>query len=347
MLKFNTLLIILATVVCATSGYMWQPGGAACGCFNHVYVDKPKSIADCSPKTKFLSQIFQNYNNVNFALLINASPVGCDLAKYRYRIYEMKEKTLKMVEAYFSCVESNCTTALMSAYNKYVDFVAFDFNPYTRCAFTNFNRGCAQALVENRPPVHGSAENILVALLTCAKLRAEAHSGKVQSLIPAPANHNNEVECNCIKIDPRPIPKDECECYSTKYYSTLHSYIEVNFDRVFAEYKANLNTSCEYTELIGYTEQLKQLSLTMMALLEKASPQFFEFDEYYKQFTDLLLTYNLAMRTYNLKNDKSCYYTARKARQNPIAIAEAVIGILTKCLGYKVLGDDRCSVFLK
>lgn len=91
----------------------------------------------------------------------------------------MKEKTLKMVEAYFSCVESNCTAALMSAYNKYVDYVAFDFNPYTRCAFTNFNRDCAQVLVENRPPVHGTAENILISLLTCAKLRGEAQSGKV------------------------------------------------------------------------------------------------------------------------------------------------------------------------
>ncbi len=91
----------------------------------------------------------------------------------------MKERTLKMVDAYFSCGETNCTQAIMAAYHKYVDYVTFDFNPYTRCAFTNFNRDCAQVVVQNRPPVYGSAENILIALLTCAKFKAEAHSGKV------------------------------------------------------------------------------------------------------------------------------------------------------------------------
>lgn len=85
----------------------------------------------------------------------------------------------------------------------------------------------------------------------------------------------------------------------------------------------------------------------MIKLLEKDSPNFVEFDEYYKQYSDVLTAYNLAVRTFNLKHEKSCYYTARKARQNPIAIAEAVIAILTKCISYRVLGYDRCSVFLK
>lgn len=85
----------------------------------------------------------------------------------------------------------------------------------------------------------------------------------------------------------------------------------------------------------------------MIKLLEKGSPQFNEFDEYFKQFEDLLTTYDLTARNYILSNDKSCYYTPRKVRQNPYAVVEAVIGILTKCIGYKVLGYDRCSVFLK
>lgn len=84
-----------------------------------------------------------------------------------------------MVEAYFACTEANCTQAILTAYHKYVDYATFDFNPYTRCAFTNFNEDCAQVLVQNRPTVYGSADNILVALLTCAKYKAEARSGKV------------------------------------------------------------------------------------------------------------------------------------------------------------------------
>lgn len=123
--------------------------------------------------------------------------------------------------------------------------------------------------------------------------------------------------------------------------------MEVNFGRVFGEYNTNLNSTCEYTELVGYAEQFRQLSLSMIKLLEKASPQFAEFDEYFKQFSDLLPVYNQAVRSYILKNDKLCYFIVRKARQSPIAITDAVIGSLTKCIGYKVLGDDRCSTFLK
>lgn len=92
---------------------------------------------------------------------------------------------------------------------------------------------------------------------------------------------------------------------------------------------------------------MRQLSLSMIKLLEKASPQYAEFDVYFKEFSDLVSVYSLAVRSYVLKNDKICYFIPRKVRQNPIAITDAVIGILTKCVGYKVLGDDRCSTFLK
>lgn len=121
----------------------------------------------------------------------------------------------------------------------------------------------------------------------------------------------------------------------------------MNFGRVYSEYSAEYNSTCDYTELIGYAEQFKQMSMGTIKLLEKASPQFAEFDEYYKQFSDLLPIYSQAVRSYILKNDKICHFIVRKARQNPIAIADAVIGVLTKCIGYKVLGDDRCSIYLK
>lgn len=123
--------------------------------------------------------------------------------------------------------------------------------------------------------------------------------------------------------------------------------MEINFGRVFGEYNANLNSTCEYTELVGYAEQFKQLSLSMIKLLEKASPQFAELDEYFKQFLDSLSTYDQAVRSYILKNDKPCYFIVRKARQNPITIADTVISVLTKCVGYKVLNYDRCSIFFK
>lgn len=122
-----------------------------------------------------MNQIFQNYNNVNFALLLNGPPNGCDFAKYRERVNVIKERIIQMVEAYFACVDTDCAPAIMRAYNKYVDNVTFDFKPYTRCSYSSFNRDCAQVLIQNRHPLYASAENILTTLLTCAKYKSEQH----------------------------------------------------------------------------------------------------------------------------------------------------------------------------
>lgn len=143
-----------------------------------MYVDKPKSIDECTSKTKFLKQILQNYNNLHFALLLNGSPRGCDFSLYKRRVNGMKERTLQMVEAYFSCTKADCTAAVMAAYKKFEDYRIFEFNTYTRCSFINFNRHCAQVLVQDRPPTCASAENIVISLLTCAKLKYSAHLGR-------------------------------------------------------------------------------------------------------------------------------------------------------------------------
>lgn len=85
----------------------------------------------------------------------------------------------------------------------------------------------------------------------------------------------------------------------------------------------------------------------MTKFLEKASPRFVDFDEHLKQYLDFQTAYSTAVRTYILNNDKSCTYSVRKTRQNPLAITDDVVGVLTKCIGQKNLGDDRCSTFLK
>lgn len=146
---------------------------------NHpqAYIDKPRSIAECSPKTKFYKSIFQNYNNLNFALLLNGSPRGCGFAKFREKINRMKEKTEQIVEAYFSCTEANCTSAIETAHKIFVDYRIYEFNPYVYCSFTNFNQGCAQVLIKDLTPLYASAENVMTSLLTCAKYKLDAFSG--------------------------------------------------------------------------------------------------------------------------------------------------------------------------
>lgn len=145
-----------------------------------MYIDKPLKIEECFPKAKFLNQIHENYNNIRLALLINNIPYGCDFTEYKQRINGMKERTIQMVETYFSCTDADCAPAVMAAYQKYADYRTNQFNPFTLCSFTNFNQDCTQVLIQARPAVYASAENILVGLLACSKLKTESHWDYIQ-----------------------------------------------------------------------------------------------------------------------------------------------------------------------
>lgn len=93
----------------------------------------------------------------------------------------MKYRTRAIVDAYFSCIEYNteadCTPAILAAYGKCCDFRMENFNPFFRHSSTYLSPQCAEILVEARPPVYGSLENIMNNLLACANLKSEGFSG--------------------------------------------------------------------------------------------------------------------------------------------------------------------------
>lgn len=107
-----------------------------------------------------------------------------------------------------------------------------------------------------------------------------------------------------------------------------------NFDRVFKAYNLNHNSTCDYTDILGQIQQLKEVGLASTKLLEKPKPAFTVLNVYYQHYQSLVATYVPYVRTYILNNDKSCYFNVRAARQNPVVIIDAVIAILTKCVGY-------------
>lgn len=92
----------------------------------------------------------------------------------------MEDRTIKIVEAYFSCAKNNCTTSIMTAYNKYVEFKINTFTPYVLCSATNYSPDCAQVVMQARPPVYASPENIMTSLLICAKLKSESRSANTK-----------------------------------------------------------------------------------------------------------------------------------------------------------------------
>lgn len=68
-----------------------------------------------------------------------------------------------------------------------------------------------------------------------------------------------------------------------------------------------------------------------------------ELEEFNQQYFAVLAKYNPAVREYILDQDKTCYFNVRKSRVNPLATTDAVIGILTKCIGFVDLSQHFCS----
>lgn len=147
-----------------------------------------------------MQQVHQNFDTVYTRLFLQNIPRKCDFSDYEKLVKEMKIKSLAIVDAYFLCNDNNCTSAVMDAYNAFAKYRSATFNVYTKCSFTNYSPECAQILIQARPPVYASAENILTSLLTCSKLKLEALTGN--GTIERSSNkYSARVrDCNCVKI---------------------------------------------------------------------------------------------------------------------------------------------------
>lgn len=106
-------------------------------------------------------------------------PPGCDFTQFIRDVYTMRDLTVQIVDAYFFCAAADCSSAVLAAYGKYVDFRNNVFNPYSVCSVANLSPQCAQVIQEVRSPVFASAENIDAAMLTCAKLKSQQPGGIV------------------------------------------------------------------------------------------------------------------------------------------------------------------------
>lgn len=129
------------------------------------------------------------------------------------------------------------------------------------------------------------------------------------------------------------MPHSGGECFTPEYISRVRNYIEINFGRIFSEFKGKSRHACDYTKVLGFMQQLKQLALESNKILEEQNPTSVKIDESLKKFSDLVKLYNDAVREHILTNEKPCYFIVRAARQNPLIITHAILSILTKCIG--------------
>ncbi|XP_037025961.1 uncharacterized protein LOC119067219 isoform X2 [Bradysia coprophila] len=323
-----------------------------CDCLNLAYIDRPTDIRQCNSKTRYVNQVNQNFNTVRINLSVPNKNKKCDFSKYHIHVNEMHARTLAVVDAYFSCTENNCTSTIMTAYSKFAEYRSKVFNVYTKCSFTTYTPDCAQILIQARPPVYASAENVLVGLLACSQLKADALliEGSDHTQYKFSASDLFDIvwtgarDCNCIKIDKRPIPQDETECYSNGFISNLRNFVLVNVNRVQAAYTSNKRShpECTYDTLEKEIRDLKEFALELPDLLQEDSPKFVDIDEYIQRYIALLIPYGPDVRNYILDNSKTCYFPVRQSRITLLSIIDAVIGVVTKCVGYRDRLDQRC-----
>lgn len=92
----------------------------------------------------------------------------------------MEDRTLQIIDAFYSCTEDDCTAVIMDAHSRFADFMMKSFVTYTMCSLTNYSPDCATVLMQTLSPAFESGENIFTSLLMCAKLKSKMQRGNDQ-----------------------------------------------------------------------------------------------------------------------------------------------------------------------
>lgn len=310
-----------------------------CDCTNPVYIDQPTNIVQCYSKWKFYSQVNANFDIVN-GFIDQESAKGCNYTLYRSIVNEMRSSILEIIDSYFKCKGRDCLQAFMTAYQKYRAISSKKFVPFMLCSYTYLSPECA---VNIKHATYFSCENILTTLTECANFKSSCQRPSLRLLISELFSRKT-VDCNCVKIDQRPIPVSEEQCYSTEYISSVKKFITDNFNRVKETYhNASIaNPQCDYTPFVKDVIDLEKQTIQWPNVLQQKDPTFKQFNELYKELGSAATQINESIRQYIIKESKACYFTPRQLRQSVLTISNYVMQILTKCVMYRDPNNSSC-----
>lgn len=102
---------------------------------------------------------------------------GCDcketdLLEFKKILKEMKKKIFDIIDAYFDCSSGDPTKAISVAIDSY-DSTRKLFRAYSRRAFNKCSTKCNDVIQYVRRLPYISAENTIMSMLTCAKLKSQ------------------------------------------------------------------------------------------------------------------------------------------------------------------------------
>ncbi|KAG4076599.1 hypothetical protein HA402_001886 [Bradysia odoriphaga] len=324
-----------------TTGAAVNTDASPCTCNNPAYIDRPDNIAQCYAKWKFYEQIDANFDNtLNF---INQPSVKhCNYTEYRSGVNRIKQSVIRIVDDYFKCTKSDCLPAIKSADQLYRDVATAFGALQLMCAYINQPPECAAQM---KYSTYFSAENIMTTLTKCAQLKRSCQRPNFKLLF-SELFVKKPVDCNCVKIDERPIPVTEEQCFSAEYLSTVKQWMNTNFARVKETYNnaSVANPECDYTEFMDQVTRTEQLTSEWPNLLQDPNPTYQKISEFRELLlAEIIFKNNDAISDYILKEDKKCYFTPQQLRRAPITIANYVTQILTKCVTYRDPANTYCT----
>ncbi|XP_037025332.1 uncharacterized protein LOC119066778 [Bradysia coprophila] len=325
-----------ALVLSANAAVSFVPG---CDCQNPTYIDQPDNIVQCWSKLKFYNQIDENFA-LQYGFLDQGTAMGCNYTDYRKAVDDFKTASKHIVDTYFGYKKSDCEPAVYSGLDNWKKLLTDTFYPFMACTYVYYPPECA---VNIKHSVYFSAENLVTTLVECARLKRTSQRPDFRLLVNE-LLFKKPFECNCMKIDPRPIPVSEEQCYSAEYFSTVKSWISDNFRRVKETFNnaSKANPECNYSEFIQNAIGLEERTNEWITILQCPSPTFEQLNLFRAELLEKGLETNKLTRNYVLEQPKKCYFTPRQLRQSALTISHYIIQILSKCVSYKDAQNSYC-----
>ncbi len=138
-----------------------------------IVIDQPTELCECKSDNRFKKQISHNYD-IMFKKL-EEMDCGCseqDITEFKELLNKMRNEIVDIVDAYFKCDRNDPTEAIEAAIDCY-DSTRKVFRLYGRNAFNKFSPKCNSAIQYVRQLPYISAENTIMSMLTCAKLKSK------------------------------------------------------------------------------------------------------------------------------------------------------------------------------
>jgi len=338
MAKFSYIFVLIVALVYVAD----VRGSCDCEDVNPLYIDEVTHRNECTlqSRTTYINVVTQNYFKLRKEFSKSDDCKDDNLVGLIDLINEIEASAIGIVNTFFDSNECNPETVVVDAIKK-DKLSRSKLTLYGRCAFSVLSPKCNEVVQTLRKLVYSPGNYLETSMRSCSILKSKNCKYVSKSFITPPTP--DVLQCDCIKITYPPIPKDENVCFSNAYKEKLIQWFNKNMKPVEAAYKGDGGGSgCNYNTLSKLLGDTKASVVDLFSLLSPKS-KFTDLNAKVDIYSDVNTTFWTAVREFIMTHKKKCYFKARQARQNIFRLADGVIGILTKCIGFVDNSPNNCT----